>query len=262
MGSIQLTSMQGQVFDVALPVPRSGQKSGYAFAFAKSGSTLLNNLIVTYCTSCDIPTFSLFDSAFANGVPTHQIGDDAMACFAPSGVIYTGFRHYPRFDLDLDDCNVLLLVRDPRDMLVSMYFSVARSHVIPKRHERLKRERAKAASLTIDEFVLSRASIFSRIHAVYQKKLPLERIKVYRYEDVVFEKRAWLADIVASLDLPVDRDLIDMVVERFDIVPQTEDDREHIRQVYPGDHRVKLEQATIERLNEQLAGFLSSYDYR
>ena len=261
MHTLELCSTQGQKFEVSIPEPRQGVQGAYVFAFAKSGSTLLNNLITTYCAAVSVPTLSLFDAAFGYGIPTHQIGPDAQACFAPSGVIYTGFRHFPRFDLDLGDANLVLLVRDPRDMLVSMYFSVAKSHVVPKAHQRLKLEREKVALLSIDEFALSRAEILLRIFRNYQRNLPAQRLTTYRYEDVVFRKAWWLQDLVDRLGLPLDESLVESVAHRFDIIPEQEDAQEHIRQVHPGDHRTKLAGSTIEKLDEVLHEFLSAYDY-
>ena len=132
MQSFSLTSISGKPYKLELPKPKSNFVSKYVFAFAKSGSTLLDNMLSVYCQHIDFPTFSLFNQAFDQGVATSDIGPESRFCFQRNGYLYTGFRHFPHYDLDLADSPAILLVRDPRDMAVSMYYSIMKSHVIPK----------------------------------------------------------------------------------------------------------------------------------
>ena len=131
MKSLDLVSKDGRRYKVTLPDPKPDLLSAYVFSFARSGSTLLNNIVTAYCSYLDIPTFSLFNSAFDQGIHTQSIQKDAAGCFEKTGYIYTGFRHFPAFDLDLTDVPAIWLVHDPRDMLVSLYYSVLKSHSIP-----------------------------------------------------------------------------------------------------------------------------------
>ena len=152
MHAMTFRSKMGIEYQVELPEPLTGMRSAFIFAYIKSGSTLLNNMITCYCQALGIPTFSLFNSAFDSGVPTHEIMKDANICFNKEGIIYTGFRHYPSFELDLKGIKCVLLVRDPRDMLVSLYYSIVKSHVIPKNYEPLRESRQLASQQTIDKF--------------------------------------------------------------------------------------------------------------
>ena len=45
MNPFQLTSATGKPYQVNLPEPKKGLKKAYIFAFAKSGSTLLDNMV-------------------------------------------------------------------------------------------------------------------------------------------------------------------------------------------------------------------------
>ena len=261
MQYLQFRSATGCKYQVGVPAPLEGLKSAYLFSFHKSGSTLMDNMIRYYCQSFDIPTFSLFNAAFDSGIPTNQITNDTILCFSKSGRIYTGFRHYPTFDLDLNGVNCILLVRDPRDMLVSMYYSVSRSHVVPKKHLSFMKRRREAALLTVDEFALGKSLEYVRNFEKYQHKLPAKTLTTYRYEDVIYEKEKWLRDLVANLDLPCNDDLISKTAEEFDIFPEAEDQGKHIRQVHPGNYKKKLQKRTINVLNERLGKFLNHYDY-
>ena len=83
----------------------------------------------------------------------------------------------------------------------------------------------------------------------------------YRYEDVIYEKEKWLTNVVTKLGLQHNTELIGNIARRFDIVPETENENEHIRQVHPGDHKKKLSPQTIQELNILLSDFLNYFDY-
>ncbi|MFH1156191.1 MAG: sulfotransferase domain-containing protein [Pseudomonadota bacterium] len=260
MNTFILHSRDNRPYEIKLPSPKDGLRSSYLFAFAKSGSTLLDNMISTYCQRIGVPCFSLFNQAFGQGIVTADVGGDALVCFKPRGYVYTGFRHYPGFDLPLAGLTSVLLVRDPRDMLVSLYYSVAKSHVIPDGNKLLQERRKQALTDTIDEFVIKRAQRYMKQYRIYKEKLPASA-KVYRYEDVVFDKINWMDDLVRTLELELDRTIMKEVVEQFDIVPDVEDETRHIRQVLPGNHRKKLMPGTIVALDECLHYFLKEYGY-
>jgi hypothetical protein len=261
MENITLHSTRNMPYSVALPEPTPGQKSAYLFAYPKSGSTLMDNMVSNYCTRIDTAFFSLFGQAFSQGIRTPDIGRDAAVCFRSEGYVYTGFRHYPNFQLSIVDEPVILLVRDPRDMLVSLYYSIIKSHVIPKGNSELKEQREKATRQSIDAFVLQRASGYLHQFNRYENALGELDVTVYRYEDVIYDKQRWLRDMIKFIGLPEKADLIQDVASRFDIVPDSEHESQHIRQVHPGNHRVKLQKETISQLDRKLAPFLSAHGY-
>jgi hypothetical protein len=245
-----------------LPAPTPGLRSAYAFAYWKSGSTLLDRMLLAYCELTRVAYFSLFGQAFRQGVNTMDVAGDAGVCFTQEGYVFSGFRHYPAFDLPLGDAQpIILLVRDPRDMLVSLYFSVTKSHVIPDGNENLMKARQHSAAMSIDAFVLERVPTYINAYRRYTQKLAEKPVTLFRYEDVVFHKEEWLKQLVEVLELPYRQRSISRVARQLDIVPATEDDAQHIRKVHPGDHKVKLQPATIEKLTADLAPFLSAYGY-
>ena len=61
---LTLKTGSGKDYVVELPVPKPNLDSKFVFAFAKGGSTLLDNLISVYCQQVNVPTFSLFNQAF------------------------------------------------------------------------------------------------------------------------------------------------------------------------------------------------------
>ncbi len=261
MQSLQLCSGDGHSYRVNLPKLLEGFKSAYLFSFHKSGSTLMDSMVRKYCRKLGVPTFSLFDSAFDSGIPTKEVMDDALVCFSKTGRIYTGFRHYPRFDLVLTGAPCILLVRDPRDMLVSMYYSVAKSHVVLRNNLEFLKRRRETAGMSVDEFALRKAHMYVHNFNKYQQKLPLDTLTTYRYEDVIYAKEAWLSDLVEKLSLPQDSATIKIIAKQFDIFPKQEKQDKHIRQVHPGNYRSKLAPQTIAAISEELEEFLTYYNY-
>jgi hypothetical protein len=261
MQKLQFKTRGGQPYKVNLPEPAEGIKSAYLFSYHKSGSTLMDNMVRHYCRQIGVPTFSLFNMAFDSGVTTSEIMEDALVCFSKTGRIYTGFRHYPRCDLELTGVPCIMLVRDPRDMLVSMYYSIAKSHVVPSKNVKLQKSRQETVRISVDEFALKKAGDYLRRFNRYQRKLPADTLTTYRYEDVIYAKEDWLTDLVKQLSLRHDKALVKEIAKQFDIFPEQEEQGQHIRQVHPGNYKTKLKPETIEKITEVLEGFLHHYNY-
>lgn len=258
----ELTSTKGLRYRVSVPKPTPNFASGYVFAYWKSGSTLLEEMLKAYCKSVGVAQFSIYKQAFRQGVMTSEIAGDANTFLVKEGYVFTGFRHYPSFDLAIDDNQpVILLVRDPRDMLVSYYFSVRDSHQIPRGQEVMQAARTRSRNALIDDWVLRHAPLYTVAFERYTEKLSGLTVVLFRYEDVIYEKSRWLEEAVRALQLPLRMNTVSRIARRFDIIPEYESSSQHIRKVHPGDHRDKLASDTIRKLNVQLESFLQAYGY-
>ncbi len=260
--SIRLVSKSNRPYTIRYPrFVRAHVVGGLAFAFARGGSTLLSNLLTVYCQRKKIAECALFEQAFEQGVHTNEIQGDAAKLLKRPGILFTGFRHFPKFKFSMADRPAVLLVRDPRDMIVSTYFSVIKSHKIPDGNQGLVLDRKKSSAMDIDQFAIDRTSHYSMQFSRYRRHLSGVNLAVFRYEDVIYRKPDWLGEMIQHLHLPLDHKLIQEVAEQFDIIPDEQDESKHIRQVHPGDHRSQLQPATIEQLNRRLAEFLSVCEY-
>jgi len=258
-----LCSMQGENYELQTPEPTSDKPSAFMLAYAKSGSTLMDRMIRQYCGSVGQATFTLYGEAFMKGIRPQEIKEDSLACFEPSGVIYSGFRNYPQeFDLPLAGKKIIHLVRDPRDMVVSLYFSMVKSHPELKDSSgNWSKEVAESENKGLTDFVLERAYSYKMYHRRYSEALKGHDVKVYRYEDVIYNKRDWMIDMLDYLEIEINDDIVDAVVKKNDIIPNAEDDSQHIRQVHPGNYKKKLDQDTIIKLNRRMIDFLREFDY-
>jgi hypothetical protein len=184
-------------------------------------------------------------------------------CFAPV-----------RFFVDIpqiEDYDIILHLRDPRDVLVSMFYSYCYIH--PGEIEANTGYRREAAARGIDAFVLAKASEDSaqflgdygtgghvedlignlavRYRRYIERLFGRPNVLLVKYEDMVVDYRGWLEKFISVF--PIDNRK--KVIEEFAaqapaLFPKRKVDvMDHVRHVTPGDHRAKLKPATVNQLN-------------
>ncbi len=251
--------------ETKIAIPNPGDfKSFYLFAMHKSGSTLLNRMVNSALILAEIPQIAISEAAFEAGLPENNILNPEEIVFA-RGYCYRGFRVFPGYlrRFDLSGKKKVLLVRDPRDMVVSYYFSMAESHVIPQggviRDEMLAR-RAVVQRSQLEDFCMEYADYFKREFHSYHHIIS-SNIRIYRYEDIIFDKANWLRDMLAYFEVPMTAMDIERIAAENDIRPERERPSEHIRQVTPGNFRKHLAASAIKQLNAEFGVILTEYNY-
>ena len=253
-----------------LPVTELAGGPRFAFSIHKCGSTLMHSMIRAVCTRAEIPAISIPDLMFSNGILDPQwAADEALLPAFRRNILYFGFRHLPDIltapDFDLRARRFVLLVRDPRDALVSQYFSYGKksgSHAIPAKNAEEFRKRLEAAGdRLIDEYVLAASRNLHKKFEAYRDNLDFSKGLLRRYEDVFFDKETFLAEIFDHFKISVHRTIIAEVARDNDVRPEKEDETKHIRKGTPGDHAEKLQPATIATLNERFREVGAFYGY-
>ena len=264
MKDITINSKEGPSFELIIPAP-AAIDSFFIFSLHKAGSTLLNNILEKCCIYNEIPYVNFPGECFKRGIPFLEVDQDTIDYFESRGYCYGGFRLLtPLFkDFDFVPYKKIYLIRDPRDIVVSFYYSMLKSHPIPKEgalSEKIKESRERLMNVDINDYVLKLAPvILERIEGMQQ--VSQERMKLYRYEDIIFKKKEWIKDMMAFLDLDLKEVQIDKIISKHDIIPAKEDQSKHIRKVTPGDHKEKLNKNTIEELNRIFHKPLVKYGY-
>ena len=255
------------------PPPASTRPSVMAFSLAKAGSTLLYDMLSVLAPAAGLTYLSVEDALFAGNVSINNRPSAVGDPFRSQGYCYGGFRQFPAYPVpDLPTAKSIFLVRDPRDMAVSLYFSMMKSHVLPQDDDgaddgaraEFERARANVAAVPIDTWVIHAAPIqYTRMFEGYlaQGFLWRPNVATYRYEDVIFDKRGWLEDICAWFGWDVPAARRDAIADRFDLRPDAERPDQHVRQVVPGNHRTHLAPETIARLNGLFGEYLRLYGY-
>lgn len=186
--------------------------------------------------------------------------------FQPRGYAYSHLREFLDGIPQLADYKIFLVIRDPRDLLVSMYYSVAYSHPAPlgRRQANFQLERERVKRLSIDEFVLESAAKKKAIFLEYEEKLlkPYPHVLILRYEDMVADFPDWLDQLSHYCQLEVPEELRNELVDRFQSMRPKKETREmHVRKGQPGDYLDKLQPQTIAALNATFADVLRQFGY-
>lgn len=176
--------------------------------------------------------------------------------------------------------SVILHLRDPRDVLTSLYYSNVYNH--PRKEGRFNpsdEKRKQWEDEGVDVFVLKQVPIFKqRYETLISGLLGRDNVILLKYEDMVNDYSGWLKcflDGFAHLPLPSKRKLGMLSTpnslarihkslyekHRKDFIPPEEDVHKHIRQLMPGDHERKLAPATIAQLDAELEDSLRSLNY-
>ena len=186
--------------------------------------------------------------------------------FREKGFVYAPLRDYVEPD-NYQDYTVLFFLRDPRDVLVSNYFSMKYSHGEPRNKERRKNfleVRRGLDEIDIDSFVLRQAAFYKKKYEDYL--MSMKRFDGYvllRYEDMVMNSAVWVEQLLSALSIPMEDQVVDGVFKilGLDEVPLAEDKSKHVRSKYPGDFKRKLKSSTVEKLNSEFLDVLDHLGY-
>ncbi|MEZ2238913.1 sulfotransferase domain-containing protein [Microcoleus sp.] len=181
--------------------------------------------------------------------------------FKTTGHIYGPFRHYYPIP-EMEKYKVILMLRDPRDVLTSLYFSLVYSHGIPESQKtQIKSQRENTRKKTIDDFVIEKSHPCKTIYNSYTKCLFCKNNVLFlSYEDMVTDFPAWLIELCKNLAIKPSEQLINELIDgaKFEV---EENIYSHKRQVKPGDHRRKLQVNTIKQLNLEMQDVLKIYGW-
>jgi hypothetical protein len=257
--------------DMTLAERVSDVPSVLAFSLPKAGSTLLNDILQLLRPHVGLEFFSISDELFRKNIAVDQYPSVVGDVFHERGYIYGGFRSFPIYPIPiLNRARGVFLIRDPRDMLVSLYFSILKSHCVPgesepgSMSEAMLDARSIANSLDINQHVLLN---LSDLHKTFEGYLVQgfhrrRNIAVYRYEDIIHRKRDWIQDLCQWFGWTVSDEALEFILDRVDVIPDEERPDQHIRQVVPGNYLKHLEQSTIEAINRRLKLVMRIFGYQ
>lgn len=184
--------------------------------------------------------------------------------FQPMGYCYGPIRETEWPLPDLSQYRTLLMLRDPRDVLTSLYFSVAYSHTVVDNQigEKLLKNREAAQVKSIDSWVIEHASTFLNRYEFYcEHLLPSPDVCFLKYEQMVTDFSGWFEALNQFLALAdVSKPLQAKILQEanFDV---EENVNAHKRQVQPGDHKRKLQPDTIVQLDSMFESVLVALNY-
>jgi len=168
---------------------------------------------------------------------------------------------YPR----LNEQRFLIQVRDPRDILVSEYFSLGWLHSVATWNDEAKAQRERIQATSIDQFVMEerltgKPPLRDRMQPLFDLSQN-DQATIVTYEEMVTDFPRWLSKVLSAIDLDNDATLTRHLLKQYEheFTPSTEGG--HKRNVTPGDHLQKLKPETVSALNEKFADILAVLGY-
>ena len=245
-------------------------KSVYFFTFHKCASTLFGSMILKR-------VIGLKNINHSHQIYSGSIRTSHPLTFHENGCVYGPIRIVRKTENDpiedlllgpiiqpafLGSKRAVFLIRDPRAILTSEYYSFGFSHSLSKNKEiRNGQEfiRREIQQISLDEYVLGKSNklieAFDRLDFAQQHCR--ERI-ILRYEDLIDNFETFVEKLCAFI--PLHQRTIDLMY-RESRPKKTEDIQSHKRSGLPSGFRKKLLPETVEALNQQLASILERYRY-
>lgn len=157
----------------------------------------------------------------------------------------------------------IFFIRDPRDILVSSYYSFGFTHGLSKVNairERQEAARGSIREMTLDEYVLDSVDKqINHFRILYDLSSTCERSVVLRYEDMINDFDGFSEQLrrYVSFDAATIQEIYQRSRPR-----KTEDATSHRRSGQVGGFREKLEESTIKAVNKKLADTLALFGYK
>lgn len=165
-----------------------------------------------------------------------------------------------------NECHKRIIhIRDPRDILVSEYFSFGWTHS-QSDGKLTDARKTEIQNMTIDEYVLNQPE-FSSWH-LGQKLEPLmeappsDSTTVVRYETMVTQFPRWVSQVIKPFKFRIPTIAASRLSRKYrNEFRPSDTELSHKRNVTPGDHVDKLKPGTIAILNDRFQDFLIRFDY-
>jgi hypothetical protein len=243
------------------------------FSFNKAATQYAKSILKRCAVENGMVPVAIHDYAFHTDFPfLDQLSAEEMAkyqhIFKQQGYLYSVFAGMIEGIPHLEKYKVVLVARDPRDLLVSSYYSIAYSHTVPSKtgnkHETFMRQRRKARELTIDEYVITKSDKVRNLFLRYETLLLDKHPNTYltTYEQMTSDFGGWIDGLVGYCDLDVSESLFESLVQENErLTPKGENIHKHLRKGQPGDYKEKLKIETIEYLNAKFASTLARFGY-
>ena len=266
---LQLTTFAGRPYEIRY-TPPTRSETFYCIALHKSGSVLFDNLVKGICAAGGQSYLDIEVQLFAQGLNFSHCDHLLLDFCGRPGFVYSGFRGLWQLMLlrRFRESRKLMLVRDPRDIAISFYHSMAKSHTLPTGgavREAIIEQRNRAQSAGPSEYVLQGGvdGVFANFNAFanISRNRSSGEWKVFRYEDVIYRKLDWAKEIAAQIMIDLPEETLAAIVARDDVFPEKEDPSKHIRRVHPGGYREALSPEAIAYIEKRCAAGMEVFAY-
>lgn len=231
----------------------------------KAASTYVGSILQEVFASCGYRTENPASEAFDAGVDEVDYILQNTERFAQSKTYFGPFRTESATPVSaIKSLRPIVHIRDPRDCVVSLYYSLAFSHVEPGPgpvRDKFLADRQAFQEMGVDEFC------FEGLRRGYDALGIMRRVvearsdcTLSRYEDMVSDFPAWLRDVLKTVGMQISETMLNGL-QKDAVFDVSENPMQHKRQVTPGDYRRKLRTDTQKALTEAFEADLRFFGY-
>lgn len=252
------------------PTVPSNTPSAFFYTFHKCASSLFSSYVLRNINGLQHVDYER--NYYAGNMGTDP---DQAVEFSPRGHIYGPIRLSagprspaarllkPTTSEDfISDKTALFLIRDPRDILVSRYYSFGFSHgesSVSEIRERQRAQRERILALGVDQYAIEFAP---RVKRDFEHLIRLsdacDKAVVLKFEDMVNDFPTFRTGLTSHLD--VSDSVIDEIYNRSR-PKEKENISSHRRSGKSGGYVTKLAEGTVEQINDELGSILDRFTY-
>jgi len=179
-------------------------------------------------------------------------------------------REHPSFGMtsrllkkkNLHNKKAIFMIRDPRDILVSMYYSFGFSHGLspnPQIKAYQMNRRRKIQQMTVDEYARVTAPLLQEKFDFIESLIQTTPDKLLlKYEDLILDFEKFYRHLNDYLPLNED---VKEILHKHTRPPKKENPLNHKRKGNPGDYKNKLNPDTINYLDKIFKRTLNDFHY-
>lgn len=189
----------------------------------------------------------------------NQARNEKLGLFPSSGHYFGPLRYFVDIP-KLQEMKAVVVLRDPRDVLVSRYYSEKFNHV--RLDKRFREHCEKIEKMSLDEFVIAYKEDVKSHYSFYLENLDaLSNALIISYEEMISDFHGFLKKLNDYLDLGKSDEFIRSISAKESFEVQAEDVYSHKRSVQPRNFEKKLSAETIGELNECFGQILSEFKW-
>lgn len=231
------------------------------FTVHKSASMLLFKLAEKIATINNIDIYSANIKDKGNG--RFSFPDFSSEASTEASLIYNniqeGIISPIRRPLDANnDHKVVVVLRDPRDVMTSMFHSFTKIH--GGISEDVRQSRLK---MGVDKYVLAKSDdMVYRYESYVDKYHGNPNALFLSYEDMIVNTDGWLNKFLDHL--PFDLNNTDLIYEFMtsETNVSAASENTHKRKMIPGDYKNNLSEETVEMLNKKFSTVIERLNYQ